>query len=332
MPLFDRKLNLEPHRFFHQKSLPWTRSPFFRVIIVVCMGFLSAEHALAAADVAVIVSLKIRPYMEAVEGIEACFKRQETVRWEVLFMQPDDASEPAKLPDRKNENEYRALLAVGPEAMRLVWDDLPDFSGIRLFSMVNRPENVASSSHPLCGIPLDLPPVVHIREFMRLPKPFRNIGLIYDPANNAAFAAEAVAAAADYGIGILPIEVTSRRTLLTVFRNRLPKIGALWMIPDATVISESVVPFLIKEAMSHDVAVFGYNRFFQKSGAALSIVRDYYEIGTQAAAMTMHAIDGLACTLENPHYEVLINPQVFKSIGYPEKIVPLRKSDTERQP
>lgn len=39
---------------------------------------------------------------------------------------------------------------------------------------------------------------------------------------------------------------------------------ALWLIPDRTVISESIVKYVIKEAFLRKVPVIGYNRFFMK--------------------------------------------------------------------
>lgn len=77
------------------------------------------------------------------------------------------------------------------------------------------------------------------------------------------------------------------------------------------------IPFIIKEAIASNVAVFGYNQYFIDSGAAASLVRRYASIGRQTAVKAIDLLSDQPCSADLPDYEVVINPEVFGTIGLP---------------
>ena len=99
------------------------------------------------------------------------------------------------------------------------------------------------------------------------------------------------------------------------------EIDVLWLIPDRTVISESIVQHIIKEALFNRVPVIGYNRFFYESGAAFSFVFDYIELGKQTAKLAIDMLSGKACQKNNPVFHAWLNPRVISRLGIevPEK-------------
>ncbi|MFZ5569112.1 MAG: ABC transporter substrate-binding protein [Thermodesulfobacteriota bacterium] len=269
------------------------------------------------SSAAVVVSQKIRPYLDALQGIQSSFEQKDHMSLDVSFLEPETDPDHTVLIRRLKKERFHLLIAVGPEAMELIWKTFPDETVPKVFAMVLHPEKIVPEAKGWCGIPLDIPAQIQVREIGRkLPKT-RRIGLIYDPANNSDFAAGAAAAARDHGIDIVPLTVKSRSDILAVFKKHRKDINALWVIPDHTVISESIILFLIKEAIASNVAVLGYNRFFTDSGAALGLVCDYQAIGKQAAAMGLDRLEGRPCHLAVPAFKVLLNHQVLEALHIP---------------
>lgn len=285
-------------------------------------GWAAPSEAKAMYSVAVVVSQKIRPYLDALQGIQSAFEKEEGVRLEVLFMEAEKDPEHKSLIRRLEKEKFDLLLAVGPEAMELIWNAFPKEAVPKIFAMVLHPEKIAPGSSALCGIPLGIPVQTQVMEFSRNLPRVKRIGLIYDPVNNSDFAAGAEQAAREYGINIVPLKVGARSDILSVFQNQWRDITALWMIPDHTVISESLILFMIKEAIAKNVAVLGYNRFFTDSGAAMALACDYQAIGKQAAGMALDKLAGGACHVEVPAYRVLLNTQVLEALKIPYGIDP----------
>lgn len=281
--------------------------------------------------IGVIVSLKIKPYMDAVKGIDSTFESHDNIKWDVLFLDPNEDLCQSLLIEKIADKNYNLLLAVGPEAMRLIWGAFPGETPLKLFSMVMNPKQELLQNKPFCGVPLDIPADIQLGEFNRYLPSFTRIGLIYDPRNNTDFANAASIAASRRGIEMVHLKIDDRRQILPEFRRLRMKIDALWMIPDATVISESIIPFIIKEAIANNVAVFGYNRFFHENGALISLVRDYEAIGKHSARMVLSVLGGGSCQLDVPDYEVMQNPEVLDAIGYPKAHDQQRPNTEERK-
>jgi putative ABC transport system substrate-binding protein len=114
---------------------------------------------------------------------------------------------------------------------------------------------------------------------------------------------------------IVPLEVSSKKNIPIVLQQHWEGLDALLLIPDRTVISESLVKYIIKQAISEGVAVVGYNRFFYESGAALAFVFDYKEIGEQTARLAFRILAGDVCEREDPIFHTWLNSRVIKTLG-----------------
>ena len=131
------------------------------------------------------------------------------------------------------------------------------------------------------------------------------------------------------GFDMVHLKVDKFNSMPSVLKNHWRAIQALWMIPDRTVISESLIPYVVKEALANDVAVIGYNRFFIDSGAAFALVRNYYAIGRQAAAMAEELSSSHFCQVTVPAYEVILNTQVLDAVGLAHAVEKKRGSGGE---
>jgi putative ABC transport system substrate-binding protein len=114
---------------------------------------------------------------------------------------------------------------------------------------------------------------------------------------------------------IVPLKVSSKKDIPVVLKQNWENIDALWLIPDQTVISESIVQYIIKDALFKKTPVIGYNRFFYESGAAVAFVFDYEELGRQTGRMAVSVLMGKACEKEPPVFHVWLNLRVIDKLG-----------------
>ncbi len=303
------------------------------VLIVSSLGVVCPVKAENGDDfhVVVIVSLNIRPYMDAVQGIHAEVQKASKGRLDVFFLEPDRDDGHLRLTKALNDSGFKLMIAVGPEAMDYIWSTFPEADTVKIFCMVLNPERIVQNDLQLCGVPLNIPAQIQLREFTaRLPT-LKRLGLVFNPATNSAFAASAMTATQSLGINLISLKINSLADILPVFRSQLNRIDALWVIPDRSVVSESLIPYIIKEAMANNVAVLGYNQYFMDAGAAISLVRDYEAIGQQTASMALDMLTHRQCRLEPPRFNVHINQRVLKTLGYSDEPDPSHRL-MERQP
>jgi len=94
-------------------------------------------------------------------------------------------------------------------------------------------------------------------------------------------------------------------------------VDTIWLIPDQTVISETIIEFIMKTSLIHRTPVVGYNRFFYTSGASLSFVFNYYQLGRQSGKQAVRLLHGKSCTQQVPEFEIWLNQRVYRQLGLP---------------
>jgi ABC transporter substrate binding protein len=287
-------------------------------IPVFCFVLLHAASLLGKDTghiVTVFLSRNIRPYIEAAEGFREMLGR-EGFEINVLFLD-DGIDSDAMLPFGMNEGSWKQpIVTIGPEALDLFQqkDIKQDIS--LFYMMVLNPDEILEQGTDSCGVSLNIPPELQVDTIFKTMPEVKRVGLLYDPKNNSEFFFSATAAGKLEGISIEPLSVSTRTEITRVLKNSWTVIDALWLIPDQTVISESIVRYIIKEALLNNRPVVGYNRFFYEAGAAVSFVFDYRAIGQQAAMEFVQFDRDRECLEVPPAFKGWINAKVLKKIGY----------------
>ena len=267
--------------------------------------------------------MPIRPYMDAVEGIEEVVSGHSDAAMELIILEDFGADAINVLADRLVADRFRVLIAIGPEAARFAWSDVKgDDTMLRYYTMVLNPETIIPKDQLLCGIPLNIPVKEQIFEIARHLPGIKRIGLMFDPLYNQSFFEKSAIAARDAGLEVFPIPVSSTMQLSAVLETAWKRIDGLWLIPDRTVISESLVRHITKTAIANRVPIVGYNRFFLESGAAMAMVLDYRGIGRQTAAMCLERVTGQACRLMSPVFETVVDKRLLQKMGIDYRAAP----------
>jgi putative tryptophan/tyrosine transport system substrate-binding protein len=289
------------------------------LFVVLCSVFGGADllHGaeVRAPKVAVVVSRDIRPYIEAVEGMSMVLAESASAKVQVFPLEKFKGKSRDVLIQSLTGEKFDLFVAVGPEAVRLVSEESLLEKTPWLYSMVLNPPKISGRSDAACGVPLDVPPQKQLEVIAEGLTAVKRLGLLYDPRYNSEFFLKASTEAPSLNLKIVPLKVSSKKDIPVVLKQQWESVDALWLIPDQTVISESIVQYIIKDALFRKTPVIGYNRFFYESGAAVAFVFDYEELGRQTGRLAADVLMGKACEKEPPVFHVWLNLRVIDKLG-----------------
>jgi len=262
---------------------------------------------------AILISKNIKPYLEAVEGIHKVFDKESAIETEMFSLEKNKDHEAFK--DKIAKKEIAIAIAIGPEALTLTQSIFQEAKIPVIYAMVLNPETILRYPKSFCGIPFNIPINAQIRHIARALPGVKRLGLLYDPKNNEPFFKQAFEISQRYNIDLIPLKADSPKDISSILKDNSAE--ALWLIPDRTIISESVIQYIIKEALFKKLPVIGYNRFFYESGAALSFVFDYEEIGEQTAKFALDVLVQKTCADIAPIFHIWLNSRIMGKMGIP---------------
>lgn len=286
-------------------------------LLLVC-GALYSPGAFAGEPgheppVAVLFELK-KPFMEAVEGLSRVLEAAG-IAPDVFTFDDYVGKREALLREKMLQKPFQCYIAVGPEAARYLWTEINRPNAIMLYTMVLNPEKILPSDRPLCGISLNLPIQTQVRTIAAALPLARRIGLLFDPHYNEPFFSQSKQALEETGRDITPMKVSSSKEIPEVLDRFLKEVDILWMIPDPTVISESIIQYVIKQALMDGKPVIGYNTFFYESGAALNFIFNYADLGEQTGELVLDLLKTGDCARPDPKFSLWVNREVVQRLG-----------------
>lgn len=254
--------------------------------------------------------------MDALKGLRESLAGNESFETSVYILEQDILEHPAVFIKELGLQKFDIFVSIGPEALSLLDQMESEHEINNVYSMVLDPKKITSSHNLLkCGISLSIPISHQIRDIRDTISQVKRLGLLFNPEENSAYYHQASLQGMLAGIKIVPLRVSSSREIQKVLQDNWDRIDGLWLIPDQTVISQTLVEFIIKEAVFHKKPVVGYNRFFYDSGAAMAFVLNFEQIGYKTADLVMVRLHDLPCGQFIPSYEVLVNSRVMRRLG-----------------
>ncbi len=300
---------LVTHRFFFYL---WVCCLLTISMPAVASGEETGVSASPPPTVALFISRSIRPYVEAADGFREKLGSISNADLEVFEVERFNSNSLMELADRLSGADL--LVAVGPEAADFIWK-APAFSRTpKLYCIILNPDNIIDPDQVICGISLNIPPQYQLEMIGSSLPAARRIGLFFDPSQNKAFFEAAADIAPLLNIELVPLAVTSKKDIPTVLTQN-PGLDCIWLIPDRTVISESIALYIIKQGILQNIPVVGYNQFFYESGAAMAFVFDYAALGRQAAELAQKVLTDQSCTPQMPVFQVWLNQSVIEKLG-----------------
>jgi len=180
------------------------------------------------------------------------------------------------------EGPVDAVFAVGAQAAWISHEMLPNVP--LAFAMVIDWQRYGLGGHA-SGISIELPVDALLTRFKLLLPGMRRLGIIYSDQAPSRTLEDARVAAAELGIELVREPVSHSEDVPGAYRRIRSEIDALWMIPDALVVTHDNFRYLAARTLHDDVAFLAFSENFVRAGALLSVSPDYATMGSQAAAL-----------------------------------------------
>lgn len=247
---------------------------------------------LHAHEVAILKSANITAYNQAVNGFKSSMPPDTTF---IEYDLKGDAQAGRTYAGKIRASGADLVLAVGSKATiaaRLEIFDIPV-----VYSMVLHPRKYDLKAPNFVGVSAK-PPIGQQLETLRTMMPnLRRIGYLFDPDKTSPLQAEATTHAQHLGFTFIERQVRAAEQVPAALRELLPKVDALWLISDSTVLTEESFSFLLHEAFDQHIPVIGFDPELVRRGALISFWIDSADIGQQAAHIAKTILDGSAGSL-----------------------------------
>lgn len=299
--------------------------PMFFVFVLFLLTSLSG--IVGAAEIAILKSAGLPYYEQAIVGFKAGIPATTSVKEYALNGQLAEGRQIAKF---LRASPPDLIFAVGLKAAMAV--KLEIFDTPVVFCMVLNPEPHGLPASNMTGIAVR-PPAETQLAALRSAIPNRNrVGVLYDEEHSGDFIRQAHRAAKQQGLELLAVAVHRQEEIPHAVRALLPKIDALWLIQDQTVVSESAIPFFLESTLDAKVPLFTFSSALVQQGALGALVLNPWTVGQQAAHIVIarlsgqHSSTGLLQTPEHPqlvlnlssaeHLGLVLPPELIRSAGH----------------
>lgn len=283
------------------------------ILIFLCLlPFSSLKAAPLDQKVCVMVSREIRPFLMTVEALE------NSLDFSVDRVYLDSSyrayGENGKFLEI-SQDDYKLFVAVGPRALSYLLEKDIKRSQI-IFGMVLNPESfITESDTDVTGVPLDIFSLTQFNIIKKVFPDIKKVGVLYDPENNEKWINTARFLAGTSKIQLIPLAVSTGSMIPAVLDENAATLDAVLFIPDATVISTTIIKHSIKQLILKQIPAIGYNSFFIESGAVLSFIVDYEKVGRQLANLIYESLSRKEKVSVGSIFKVVLNKKVIDLLG-----------------
>ncbi len=285
---------LQPPRYFTHLHKVATR--LVSIGLLIWASLHSSAHA---ADVAILKSAEVSYYDEAVEGFRAALPPRTSIEEFHLHGNLQRGREVGKA---LRVESPRLVFAVGLKAALAAKLELPDVPII--FGLVLDPETHGLPTANMTGIRMRMRASQQLETLRTLLPTAQRIGVLYNTDKNKGFIADAHRHAQRAGLELIEEKVESPTDVPDAIRVLLPKVHALWLIQDPTVVTDLSATFLLQASLDAKVPVFTFSSTLVQQGALGALVVQAGEVGQPAAYLSSQMLRGQSIPAAN-----LIEPE-----------------------
>jgi putative tryptophan/tyrosine transport system substrate-binding protein len=251
----------------------------FRAIIA---GLLSLTGLIlpmpaSAFDVAILKSNDLTYYNEAVAGATQVLTADATI---TVYDLRGNVTGGRSIAEKLRAEQPDLVIAVGLKAALAA--KLEIFDSPVVVCMVMTPESYGLTASNFYGVLMQAPIVQQLTSLHAVMPQAKRIGLLYDERFTGPIVQEATKEAEKLGLQVVPALIAAPDDLPAALRALTPKIDALWLIQDQTVVSEASVRFILETTLDAKVPVFAFSTTLVQQGALGALVVDGTDTGRQA--------------------------------------------------
>ena len=258
------------------------------LLVLLGVGLLGMAAPSAAATVAAILSSDADEYKEALKGFRESAGHQVVAVYD-MDGDPDQGRKYLAEIERKHKPDL--ILAVGTWALQAVAGrtDIPV-----VYTMVlNPPSVVAASVKNVTGASMNVPVDQALRTLKQLGPQIKRVGVLYNKTRTGYLVKEAEAAAREEGLHLVAREIASPKDVLPALEALQDGIDALWILPDETLLAQTVVQQMLLFSYRRKIPVLGLSDRHAQMGALLSLsFASSEDIGRQAGETARSVLGG----------------------------------------
>ncbi|HEX5544633.1 MAG TPA: ABC transporter substrate-binding protein [Nitrospira sp.] len=249
--------------------------------------FTSPSSIVDATEIAILKSADLPYYEQAVVGFKGGLPATTIVKEYNLNGQLAEGRQIAK---SLRADPPDLIFAVGLKAAMAA--KLEVFDQPVVFCMVLNPEAHGLPTPNMTGIAVRPSAETQLAALRSVISNHNRIGVLYDEDHSGNFIRQAHRAAKQQELELLAVAVHRQEEIPNAVRELLPKIDALWLIQDQTVISESAIPFFLESTLDAKVPLFTFSLSLVQQGALGALVLDPWTVGQQAAHIALSRLSG----------------------------------------
>lgn len=256
--------------------------PIFKTIVatVLFLAGLILPVPASAFDVAILKSNDLSYYNEAVAGAKQVLAADSTVK---VYDLRGNVTGGRMIAQNLRAEQPDLIVAVGLKAALAA--KLEVFDTPIVICMVMAPESYEFTAPNLYGVYMRAPVEQQLAALHALMPQAKRVGLLYDERFTGPMVQDAAHHAEKQGLQLIPALIAAPDDLPSALRALTPRIDALWLTQDQTVITEQSVRFILETALDAKVPVFAFSTTLVQQGAFGALVVDATDAGRQAGHM-----------------------------------------------
>jgi len=256
---------------------------------IFCLLLFSASHPLLAGEVGKILLINSNMSVEKYALAQSRFQPGSDISIVSLDLgNPWVDKDSVKKAIQKESPDL--IYCIGSKAYMQVYQSSEDIPVI--FSSVLKWQLLPLHARNF-GIDVALSAGMQLMTYRYLFPNIKRLGVLYSGTYRKVWIKQAIKAARSLNINLIAQSVDHPSDLTSVMNDLLPKVDALWLIPDPGVLSSrAAVHAIFQQSNAKKIPVFAYSGLFIKFGAVLALSADTATIGNQASVLANEILAG----------------------------------------
>ena len=260
-----------------------------RVLLAAACWTLSGgngEGTSLAAEIAILKSSSIGAYDQAITGFKS------TAPSGAIYSEYDvqgDLEQGRKLARRIRASEASLVVAVGLKAALAAKLEIIDIPIV--YMMILDPSKHNLNAPNMTGTLLEIPAERQFKILRAFLPELRRLGVLSNSSSQPRVK-DTIAQAATQSFQLQAFPVESEKDVPQQLRSLVGSTDALLLMPDATVLTNESIGYILETSLARRVPVIGFSPEFTRLGALLSVSVSYGEVGRETGVLAKRILDG----------------------------------------
>jgi len=269
-----------------------------------------APLAASAQRILAVSSADTEPYQLAVGGMSRLGASVERYQ---LAAEQDQDQDKAIAGVVARSGRDTAIVALGAAAAAAVAGARLPSTGVVVVNCMVLGTTPTRAATPI-SVPLEIPADVHAAWIRRLLPSARTVGILYDPAQNEARAADSGSAMTRAGLAVVVEPVANPPALPVALQRMQNHVDVLHALPDTTVYTREHARALLLFSFRQQIPLVGPTEAWVKAGALFAVDWDYADLGRYCGALALRQLAGAKGPVAPPRTRVVANARAAEQL------------------